>query len=699
MFSGTYSGTDDSERKTLVLRIDIDSNHERRRALNIVSFDVFSSAVVADGGHQWGQFESTMSAENPDISASEDGIVITGKFKSAEAGSGHETSATIEIDTDDPEQAVAMVAIENGGLFRCQKQGSWFRRIRLEIDAAEPGELHQPPDFPPSYDTSLLDGPEIGDLDLERAFSEAGIKLNVNIDNGDAPAKSYWSLAQLQDWLVNNMAEYGTDLPGPDEDWNIWGFMCSAIKARGNDRPNRNIAGIMFDNGSNATGGNYDRFPRQGFALFREASALTRWLRLPGENPGTKEEQDKAARMMFYTWMHEGGHTFNLPHNHENNRAGVASWMTYPRRYSDGEEDFWEDFDFNFDEVELRHLRHGNWPDVVIGGTDGFLKAGSSGFATADNRCHLLNETKPTYGNPPVEVLVRSQGFFEHMEPVSVELRLRNLMTDCAARVPEAMDLADGRVQVFIEKPNGQVVAFHPIYHFVADLPFLRLVPGYLAEKYAGGDRRSYLFDLTYGSDGFTFEEPGMYTVRATYRWNGSQVITSSMHRLRVGVPVSKERDRVAWDYFRPETGLVWALHGSRSGRLAKGWQILEDIADRFDKTMFGAKAAYCLAEGKATPFLTRDGEGNRCEYPKDIDAALAYSSAALGMIRPGCHGQNLEFHRVAKQQSRWLIESGHDAQAKRCVAALRTSLENAGASPIVLNEVDILGQEIALAK
>ena len=76
------------------------------------------------------------------------------------------------------------------------------------------------------------------------------------------------------------------------------------------------------------------------------------------------------------------GQCFNLHHSWEKpqneldselNRYASLSWMNLPWRYyfsenSHGKKTFWEAINFEFDPLELMHLRHGFRNDVIFGG-------------------------------------------------------------------------------------------------------------------------------------------------------------------------------------------------------------------------------------------------------------------------------------------------------------------------------------------
>jgi hypothetical protein len=87
-------------------------------------------------------------------------------------------------------------------------------------------------------------------------------------------------------------------------------------------------------------------------------------------------------RRLLFTYVHEIGHCFNLLHpwdRYQKNSPSretlhsSLSWMNLPEKYYSakeyyGEDRFWKKFQFEFDDSELMHLRHGFRNNVIFGG-------------------------------------------------------------------------------------------------------------------------------------------------------------------------------------------------------------------------------------------------------------------------------------------------------------------------------------------
>ncbi len=216
-------------------------------------------------------------------------------------------------------------------------------------------------------------------------------------------------------------------------------------------------------------------------------------------------------------------------------------------------------------------------------------------------------------GSPPLELLIRSRGYFDLMEPVYVELRLRNLLSDLPIPVDRRLAPEFGTTILFIQKPDGSIVTYDPIMCAVGEPESLNLQP---ATTEDGNDRYSREIFLTYGSHGFYFNQPGEYRIRAIYQGAGDILITSQAHRIRIGTP-NVEADRFAQDFFSDEVGLALYLRGSRSPYLESGAMVLKEATERFSGTMLGAKVADTLANGLARPFFRME-ESRSAETGQD---------------------------------------------------------------------------------
>jgi hypothetical protein len=90
--------------------------------------------------------------------------------------------------------------------------------------------------------------------------------------------------------------------------------------------------------------------------------------------------------------------------------------------------------------------------------------------------------------------------------------------------------------------------------------------------------------NLTFGSGGFAFAEPGTYDVTTLLvifdqAQQRDLIVPSNTVRIRIGAPRSDQDERDAMDFFTPEVGMYLTLGGSAA--LTKTRDLLDDLADR----------------------------------------------------------------------------------------------------------------------
>jgi hypothetical protein len=135
--------------------------------------------------------------------------------------------------------------------------------------------------------------------------------------------------------------------------------------------------------------------------------------------------------------VHEAGHAFNFLHSWDKARPDSLSWMNYDWRYDqrNGQDSFWKRFAFRFYDDELIHLRHGNRASVVMGGDP---SSSGSHLEAPDLAMAQIQ------GEPPLELTIRAQPYFDLLEPVLLEVRLRNLLTDAPVVVDKRLSAEYG---------------------------------------------------------------------------------------------------------------------------------------------------------------------------------------------------------------------------------------------------------------
>ena len=176
----------------------------------------------------------------------------------------------------------------------------------------------------------------------------------------------------------------------------------------------------------------------------------------------------------------------------------------------------------------------------------------------ATSECASTTRSEIT-GKTPVELLLRSKNYFQFMEPVSVEFRIRNI-ADLPLEMDAQLNPEYGGVTVYIRRPDGRILEYSPILCKLANPDLKVLKPRQGSIK--GEDRHSQVVLLSYGGGGHYFNEPGEYIIRAVYQGAGDVLIPSNLHRIRIGRPFSEDEERIAQDYFSNDAGMALSENG-----------------------------------------------------------------------------------------------------------------------------------------
>jgi hypothetical protein len=664
----------------LDLRVDIDPRGRNSPPMNRVSADlweVFRIVVPGRPPRVSRVYRESWIVDSPTVVWSRCQVDISGTVRFWQ-GTHPATSVAIRIpwSTLAPAGPAEVTLTETGGssrIFNCARVADCFRDMTLEIDVCQ--SVNAEPILP-VYDTHWHNNRPATTpqrtLTIESAYLEAGICVQIRpgrtIVDDSATAFSTWSPAELHDAMETHFSQY----PGGWPKWQMWGLLCGTFDSSG-------VGGIMFDAAA-FYGGAGEAPDRQGFAVFRNHPWFTNLV------PGVPANQDQAwaMRHYLYTWVHEAGHAFNFLHSWDKGRPDALSWMNYDWRYDNrnGVDSFWANFRFRLDDDELIHIRHGDRASVIMG---------ADPWASGGHLERAFPAASEVVGDAPLELLVRSKEYFEFMEPISVELRLRNVLPDMPMPVDIRLNPEYGGVGILIRKPDGRIVEYEPLLCRLG-IPEVRTLAPH-AQGAEGEDRYSESVPLFYGRDGFPFDQPGEYQIRALYQGNGDLLLVSNVHRLRVGQPKSSEDDRLAQDYFAPETGMSLYLGGSRSPHLAKGMTVLEDLSDRAKDTMLGVKAAWTVARSLSRPYFRLEGSNEpraalKKAYSAEPEKALELTANAIKLLRKTkARALNLTYGALIRDRAHCLAAMGKKAEAKKEVATMRQDLEERGVHPPVLQE------------
>lgn len=521
-----------------------------------------------------------------------------------------------------------------GALYICQYATSLFRSVQYEVDRVADVAM---PVFSHYNTGSLPSGGPARDLSVVAAYAEAGIELQttagsdiipINEENWDKTDHTLdlWDDAELHHSMELHFSMW-RDLP----QWAVWEVACWEHVM------GPNLLGIMFDQQGKQ---------RQGCAVFYKG--------LAGTTP------DKLRQQLF-CYVHELGHCFNLMHSWQKsyaqppqaNRPDSLSWMNYPQLYSGGEAAFWNKFAFQFDDAELIHLRHAFYNDIIPGGNDFTVGA------ALDQQTFNQNAINTT--GLRLELSVEKPGSsFLFGEPVVVKVRLTG--TEGSAVHPYLHPNC-GLLQLGICRPNGEVLAYHPIIDHCVKGQAVILGPESPALEesiYCG-----------FGKDGFYFDRTGFYQLRAIYNAPDGSRVTSNILRLRVKHPVNAADEEVADLFFGQDQGTLLYLQGSDSEFLRHGRDRLNMVLEKHPTHPLSAYVRLIDGTNAGRPFKTIDPKQRVVLLrPRRLEESVKLLSQTVEMAEKNTSLDSLTLertvHTIAGHQIRMGDKEGAEASQRR---------------------------------
>ncbi|GAA3017125.1 hypothetical protein [Streptosporangium longisporum] len=584
--AGRFSGVADGVR--VDLRVDLEGE------LPVVSGDLFTvsngayyNSFILDGGQ---------AVELP--------ATITGTAKYAtETG---RTRVSVRVDKLAPGGTATLTRSTPDGsdptVFTCSYVSRFLRTIDWEIDyvaGSTPVGQYATTDHPrpPGLDKRIMT--------VQAAFADAGVELRTagaanEVALSEADKDKMWSVAELDAAMRRHFSLHRDALQ-----WKLWTFI--ATRKAYDDGTASPADGTMFDGDGT--------FQRQGMATFYDVMKEV-------EIVGTRDE--------LFTFIHEIGHALNLAHTFGKQDAipkqplglrngyGDKSFMNYQGEYlgdpatgeGNGDAAFWEAFAWQFTPGELRHMRHGFYEHVVMGGKP---------FLT--NAAHLPALAPPAPSRSGLRVRLSGSESFSHGEPVTVEIKLSLDGSRPAAEAVDDLKPGGSHLTVLITDPAGKVRPFQPIARDCGNHDRITLDEGTPA-LYTG----AY---LGYGAGGFTFPEPGTYRLQARYRAPDGSTVVSPDHLIAVKAPAD-DTDRAVGDLLLgSQQGILLALRGSDAPQLAEGNAALDTlIADHPDHPLaVHARMAKGANAGRNFLTLTETGVEVR---PADTDTSIEQLAAVV---------------------------------------------------------------------
>lgn len=206
-------------------------------------------------------------------------------------------------------------------------------------------------------------------------------------------------------------------------------------------------------------------------------------------------------------------------------------------------------------------------------------------------------------------------------EPVvlQIDLRTTNLR---GKRVHTWLHPNCGMVKIVIRKPGGEVLAYEPLIdHLVGE-----------RESIVGRD--DVIRDSAYigfGKDGFYFDQPGQYRIRAAYAaLDGSEVL-SDIIKVRVRYPVTAADESLADLLMDEDQGTLFYLLGSDDESLKRGNDAFDEVLEKHAKHPMAnyIRLVKGINASRAFKTITEENENRISVRPAQLEESTKLLSAA----------------------------------------------------------------------
>jgi hypothetical protein len=615
--SGLYSGTLGTWK--LDLRIDVDG----KRPMSKVSGDYYS--VTGGTTTYFGSFriDSISLTTLPTV------VTISGTATTTWTTAYKNAKITIPRTIFVQPRAPATIAWSNndgqaGATYVCPFVSIYFRRVMHEMDF----ESGVPSPFV-SYNTgSLPSGGPPRVLSISSAYKEAGIDFpqiaGDEISSTEAGVDAIWTDAELHASMVKHFSLF-KELP----QWAVWSIACKSQHQIG-----PTLLGIMFDQQGKQ---------RQGCAVFY------------GGVGGTTSDK---LRLQLYTHVHELGHCFNLLHSWQKSlanppapdRISALSWMNYPWRFPGGPGAFWNSFAFQFDDLEIVHLRHAFRNNVVMGGNP-FTSGSALDFEMSS--VHLFAD--PIIDNSGLELRLSSKPDFKLGEPVVAEIKLSTTVKNDIL-VDSNISPKYHAVKIGIRKPSGVIDMYEPLIDYLITPEPIVLnadKPAIYASAYIG-----------YGKDLY-FDQPGEYLVRAIYYGLDGSKVLSNVLSIKVNFPLSESDQKVANLLMGDEQGKLFYLLGSPPMVLEDGNKAFDTVLARYKDNPLAVYVQFIRGIDAGRKFKLIEKDKVKVVRERESDTSIKLLNQTVEKSKAGKGLDNISTNYAMRQVAKQYLLKQNTTKAK----------------------------------
>jgi hypothetical protein len=320
--------------------------------------------------------------------------------------------------------------------------------------------------------------------------------------------------------------------------------------------------------------------------------------------------------------------------------------MNYPQNFPGGANAFWSTFPFEFDDLEVIHLRHALRDNIIIGGNpfgNGAALSGLEAFTT------------PVEDHSGLKLDLRGKESFALGEPVVVEFKLSR-SGNANKVVHSQLHPNFSFVQLAIQEPSGEVVVYEPpIEHCIEVATTL------LDEEHPAVYESAY---IGYGKQGLYFTQPGRYQLRALYNALDGSLVISNKLVIRIRTPLSRDDEQVSDLFLGDEQGMLLYLLGSDSEALDKGNQAFDEVLEEHKEHPLAVYAELVKGWNSAREFKKiEEGDQVRVRPPEYEQANQRLTKVVEDSVK-GEGVDNITLNMAMRQLAMVKDEGGDEAGA-----------------------------------
>jgi hypothetical protein len=221
-------------------------------------------------------------------------------------------------------------------------------------------------------------------------------------------------------------------------------------------------------------------------------------------------------------------------------------------------------------------------------------------------------------------------------EPVFLTVRLLNTSA-VPVSVPKYLDAGEGIIVVRITTPKRKTFGYMPLTLIDSDMPMVTLKP-----REATAD----VVPIFYGARGWTFPEPGTYTITAGFKPIGKKQVVNKAKPLTLTVGTDTAGALVVKEGLTGDEAGKFLLWQS-GDHLRKGIALLENITEKYPDSIISDYAGFALGKSLNRHFKNFSSKKIRLpdykrslEYLKKVraDKLPLYLRIQYNLARAKCH-------------------------------------------------------------